>query len=215
MKNILLINSSGRVTRSLTRRLAQRFINAIQADHTDVEVTERDVTRQPPPVVDEPWIAAAFGHGDGGVLQASDTLIEELIAADLIVIGVPIYNFGMPAPLKAYVDQVVRIGRTFQYDPAAENPYLPLLADKPVVVIVSAGDGEMHPGGTLSHLNFLEPHLAAVLGFVGLTSLTFVRIGHEEFKDERFRQSVADAEAAVDALAARFASSTAAALPRA
>jgi FMN-dependent NADH-azoreductase len=210
MKNLLLINSSGRVTRSLTRKLAQRFVDAFKANHPDLQITERDVTRQPPAVVDEAWVAAAFGKGGepGMALVESETLIEELIAADVIVIGVPIYNFGMPAQLKAYIDQIIRPGRTFKYDPEAENPYVPMIADKPVIAIISAGDGAMHPGGSLHHLNFLEPHLATVLGFVGLTNLTFVRIGHEEFKDERFRQSVADAEAAVDALAARHAGMT-------
>lgn len=205
MKNILLIHSSGRVTRSLTRKLAQRFIDAVRRHDPGVQVTQRDLTRQPPPVVDEAWIAAAFGHGDGAVLQASETLIEELIAADVIVIGVPIYNFGMPAPLKAYIDQVVRIGRTVDYHPGTDAPYRPMLSDKPVVVIVSAGDGEMHPGGSMAHLNFLEPHLSAALGFIGLTDLTYVRVGHEEFKDERFRKSLADAESAVDGLAERLA----------
>jgi FMN-dependent NADH-azoreductase len=209
MNNLLLINSSGRVTRSLTRRMTQRLADALAARVPGLAVTHRDVTRQPPPLVDEAWISAAFGHGDGaGVLTASEQLIDELVAADAIVIGVPIYNFGMPAPLKAYFDQVVRIGRTFDYVPESDNPYRPLIADKPVIAIVSAGDGELHPGGSMAHLNFLEPHLQTVLGFIGLSDLTFVRIGFEEFKDDRFRRSVADAEAAVDGLAERLSALT-------
>ena len=113
-------------------------------------------------------------------MALSETLIEELIEADAIVLGVPMYNFGMPAQLKAYFDEIVRVGRTFAFDADASEPYRPLLSSKPVVVIVSVGDGSLLPGGTLAHLNFLEPHLEAILAFIGLTDITFVRAGYDE-----------------------------------
>ncbi|MFY0532543.1 hypothetical protein [Nannocystis pusilla] len=72
-------------------------------------------------------------------------------------------------------------------------------------MIVSLGDGALNPGGALAHLNFLEPHLRTCLGFIGLTDVTFVRVGFDEFQDGRFRASVAAAEASVDELAARLA----------
>jgi FMN-dependent NADH-azoreductase len=159
----------------------------------------------PPAPVDASWIAAAFAKpgetNTSNALAASDAFIEEIHQADAIVIGAPMYNFGVPAQLKAYIDQIVRLGKTFTFDPMdAAEPYRPLLASKPVVEVISVGDGEIHPGGSLAHLNFLEPHLVTVLNFIGLKDISFVRVGYEEYKDERFKKSLADAELAVDRL---------------
>ncbi len=204
MKTLLLIHSSGRVTRSITRKLSARFVEKWLAHNPDGRVLERDLTSTPPPVVNEAWIAAAFAEPQSQeipekALQVSEELIEELISADLIVLGAPMYNFGMPAQLKAYIDQIVRIGRTFVFEPANPEPYRALVSsDKPVVVITSAGDGDIHPGGPLAHMNYLEPHLTTVLGFIGLTDLRFIRAGYDEYQDDRTRRSVARAESEVD-----------------
>ncbi|WAS96553.1 FMN-dependent NADH-azoreductase [Nannocystis punicea] len=211
MHKLLVVDASGRVTRSVTRRLTRRFTEVWRAHEPGGTVLRRDVGLDPPPPVDEPWIAAAFAdpaaRSEAGraALRASDALIDELEAADAVVIGAPMYNFGMPAQLKAYFDQVIRVGRAFGFDAAAAEPYRPLLRARPVVVITSVGDGALNPGGALAHLNFLEPHLATCLGFIGLTDVTFVRIGFDEFQDGRFRASIAAAEAEVDALAAALA----------
>ncbi|MCY1063802.1 NAD(P)H-dependent oxidoreductase [Nannocystis sp. RBIL2] len=211
MHKLLVVDASGRVTRSITRRLARRFAEVWRAREPQGVVLQRDVGLEPPPPVDEPWIAAAFGDPEArseagrAALRTSDALIDELEAADAVVIGAPMYNFGMPAQLKAYFDQVIRVSRTFGFDAAAAEPYQPLLRARPVVVIVSLGDGALNPGGALAHLNFLEPHLRTCLGFIGLTDVTFVRVGFDEFQDGRFRASVAAAEAEVDELAARLA----------
>lgn len=209
MKTLLVINTSGRVTRSITRRLTSRFEEHWVQVHPHGIAVHRDLGQAPPPPVDESWIAGAYvdpakrTFAMQEALRMSDLLIDELEAADLVVLGVPIYNFGMPAPLKAYFDQVVRVGRTFAFEPDSSEPYRPLLQSKPVVAITSAGDGSLFPGGTLGHLNFLEPHLRTVLGFIGLTDLTFVRVGYEEFKDDRWRHSLAAAKTEVDRLAAQ------------
>ena len=204
-KTLLVINSSGRVTRSITRRLTARFTEAWLAQNPEGRVIQRDLTLQPLPTVNEGWIASSFANPADRTpamteaLRTSETIIEELIAADAIVFGAPIYNFGMPAQLKAFFDQIVRVGRTFDFTGDPENPYRPLLPEKPVVVVVSAGDGGMHPGGPTAHLNFFEPHLALILGFLGFVDQTFVRVGYEESKeDPRFQQSLTAAEAALD-----------------
>lgn len=171
----------------------------------------RDLGLNPPPAVDESWIAAAFAKPGqlttqmSDALAVSDSLIDEVNQSDAIVIGAPMYNFGVPAQLKAYIDQVVRIGRTFDFEPSdPENPYRPLVAPKPVVIVISVGDGSLHPGGSLAHLNFLEPHLVTVLNFIGLSDISFVRVGYDEYKDDRFKKSLADAELAVDQLVDRL-----------
>lgn len=210
MKTLLVINSSGRHTRSITRRLTARFADQWKA-RTAARVIARDLTLQPPPVVNEAWVAAAFRDprqrtaDDLTALSLSETLIGELEAADVVVIGAPIYNFGMPAQLKAYLDQIVLVGRTFSINLAAAEPYAGLVASKPVVAITSAGDGALFPGGALAHLNFLEPHLSQVLKFIGLEPPAWVRVGYEEFGDDRLQRSLRTAESTVDELAARLA----------
>ncbi|MEW6305641.1 MAG: NAD(P)H-dependent oxidoreductase [Verrucomicrobiota bacterium] len=207
MKTLLVINSSGRVTRSITRHLTQRFAEAWRARNPDGAMVLRDVGQDPPPAVNESWIAAAFASpGErtsamNEALRLSETLIEELATADVIVMGAPVYNFGMPAQLKAYFDQVVRVGRTFGFDANAAEHYRPLLPSRPVIVVTAAGDGAILPGGALAHTNFLEPHLQTVLGFIGLTDVKFVRVGFDEFGGDRLKRSLAAAEVALDELA--------------
>ncbi|HWL14127.1 MAG TPA: NAD(P)H-dependent oxidoreductase [Opitutus sp.] len=201
MKTLLVVNSSGRVTRSITRHLTARFAARWRALHPHGAVLERETGTVAPPTVNEAWIAAAFAPASENVspvLEFSERCIAELAAADVVAIGAPMYNFGLPAQLKAYFDQVVRVGRTFAFDPAASDPYRPLLADRPVVVITSAGDGAVHPGGPLAHMNHLEPHLRTLLGFIGLTDVRFVRAGFDEYQDERARRSLSRAEAEID-----------------
>jgi FMN-dependent NADH-azoreductase len=207
MKSLLVLDSSGRVTRSITRRLTRRFVSVWQQHHPAGRVVRRDLGVNPPPTVNESWIAAAFADPTErtdamqAALALSEELIDELVTADAIVIGTPIYNFGAPAALKAYFDQIVRVGRTFAFAPGESKPYRPLLASRPVIVITSAGDGAMLPGGALASLNFLDPHLEAMFGFIGLADVTFVRVGYDEFKDARWEHSLAAAEARIDALA--------------
>jgi FMN-dependent NADH-azoreductase len=202
MNSLLVVNSSGRITRSVTRKLTERFVAGWKLGIPNGEIIMRDVGLNPPPPVDESWIGAAFADNSSlmpiGPLALSEALIEELIRADAVVLGAPMYNFGMPAQLKAYFDQIVRVGRTFSFDAEASEPYRPLLTSKPVVVIVSVGDGSLLPGGALAHLNFLEPHLRTILAFIGLTDVTLVRAGYDEYGDDRAKRSLTAAEAAID-----------------
>ena len=206
MKDLLVINSSARVTRSITRHLTGRFTKGWKARQPGAEIIVRDVGLKPPPAIDESWIAAAFSDaarqtpGQLAALQESETLIGELFRAGAVVMGVPMYNFGMPAQLKSYIDQIVRVGRTFAFDQNADNPYIPLIPSKPVVIITSTGAGGYEPGSPFSHLNFLDPHLEAVLRFVGLADISFVRVGFEEFQDQRVKHAISVAETSVDRL---------------
>lgn len=211
--SLLVINASGRTSRSVTRRLTARFVSTWTELHPEAEILHRDLLSSPPALVNETWIAAAFAEpaSRSGImndaLRLSETLIEEIITADVILIGTPMYNFGMPATLKAWFDQVIRVGRTFAFEPESENPYRPLLASKPVIIATAVGDGTLLPGGALEHLNFLEPHLATMLGFIGLTDVSFVRVGDEEFQDDRVKRSIGAAETSLDELAQKLASS--------
>lgn len=206
MNSLLVIDSSARVTRSVTRRLTQRFAAGWHSRQPRTKIVRRDVGLNPPSPVDEQWIAAAFsdaaGQSPSGLqeLKESEVLIDELFEAGAVVMGVPMYNFGVPSQLKAYIDQIVRVGRTFAFTPDAANPYLPLIPSKPVVIITSTGAGGYETGGPFAELNFLDPHLEAVLRFIGLSDIRFVRVGFEEFQDGRLKQAIARAEASVDRL---------------
>lgn len=204
MNTLLVVNSSGRITRSITRRLASRFTQAWSAVHPEGTVIYRDVGLHPPSTVQEAWIAGAFADPNQrtpemqAALRESDAMIEEVERADAIVIGAPLYNFGMPAQLKAWFDQIIRVGRTFDFTGDAVDPYRPLLRSKPVVVLVSAGDAAMLPGGAAFASNTLEPHLMTVLTFNGLTDITFIRVGDEEKPGESHDRAIAAAEQAID-----------------
>ena len=212
MQTLLVINSSARLTRSVTRQLTDRFTKAWRALQPDGEVIHRDVGLHPVPAISEAWIASAFSdpaqHTDAmrQALASSDELVSEIFRATTILIGAPMYNFGMPAQLKAWVDQIVRVGRTFNFNPATpENPYVPLVPSKPLIIITSKGATGYDPGEPSAHLNFLEPHLETIFGLIGLTDISFVRVASEESNDDYFRQSLATAQRTVDQLAHRIA----------
>ena len=168
--NILRIDASARtqgsVSRDLNDRIIARFENA-----GDVNTVTRDLTSSLPQI-DENWIGANFTPADdrtaeqSETLALSDTLIDEIKAADVLVIGLPIYNFGVPASLKAWIDLVARAGVTFQY-----SAYGPkgLLEGKRAIVSVASGGTEMG-----SDIDFATGYLRHVLGFIGITDVVFV-----------------------------------------
>jgi len=204
MKTLLQINSSARTERSHTRYLTNRFVSEWRCLRPEDLVVSREIGTEPPPPVSESWIAAAFTPPQNRtpamrkILRLSDTLIDELVQADLIVLGAPMYNFGMPAQLKAYVDQVVRVGRTFAFDASNEKqPYRALLTGKRMLVITATGDAGYQSGGPLEYMNHLDPHIRTAFAFIGITDIEFIGVSYDEFPDGRFISSLATAEAAI------------------
>jgi len=194
---------------SHSRRLSARFVQRWREHEPDTQVIYRDIGAEPPSPVDGGWVHAAFTppaqrepwmHDR---LAQSDALIDELLAADVIVAGVPMYNFGMPAQFKAYIDNIVRVGRTFGFDRSrAGEPYWPLLAGmgKRLVILSSRGDFGYSPGQRIAHMNHVEGGVATAFGYIGIADVASVAIEYDEFADERLRASIAAAEAQVDAL---------------
>ncbi|MEV0246609.1 NAD(P)H-dependent oxidoreductase [Nocardia sp. NPDC050712] len=208
MTKLLHLDASPRGPRSHTRTLTDDFVTRWVSQRSEVTVAHRDLGVRPPPHVTEGWIAAAFADPATRTpqmradLAVSEDLVDELLGTDVLVLGVPMYNFGIPAMLKAYIDQIVRVGRTFGFDPEAENPYTPLLpAGKRAYVIVSTGDSGYQSGGPLAGLNQVEPYLRTVFGFIGLDDLEFVYAGNDEFGGERLSASLAAAHDRVAELA--------------
>lgn len=204
MAQLLHIDSSPRQGRSHTRALTREFVERWLAQHPADDVVYRDIGRNPPPNVDADWIAAAFAPPGrrtpemNAALETSDALVDELLAADVLVIGMPMYNFSVPAAFKAWIDQVVRIRRTFEFDPADEAaPYKPLLHGKRGFVIVATGDSGYERGGSLANLNHLDPYVRTVFGFIGISDLTFIHAGNDEFGGEKLARSLSRASSRI------------------
>lgn len=163
--------------------------------------------------MDADWIRAAFTPADAltddrrAALACSDTLIGELRQADVVVLGAPMYNFGIPAGLKAWIDQIVRIGVSFDYRPQQQDPYVPLLAERPrrVVILASRGGHGFDAGGAMAHMNHADTQLRTALAFVGVTDVDMIAIEHEETGGELLQASVHAAQCAVDHLVDRWA----------
>ncbi|WP_340638305.1 FMN-dependent NADH-azoreductase [Salinicola tamaricis] len=141
---------------SLSRRLTHHFIEQWKAARPGDPVTRRDLGTQPPSYLDEAWIAAAFTPQESRTLAMhqtlaeSDRLVDEVINADVLVLGIPLYNYSYPAPFKAWIDQLVRLGRTIGFDPSnLEHPVVPLLNDRPrqAVILSSRGGHGLGPRG--------------------------------------------------------------------
>lgn len=176
MANLLVIESSPRST-SVSGSVAKEYITEWQRKHSSGTVVRRNVAVDPIPFVSEQWIAAAYTPAENRsgeqkqILSISDKLIDELEAADTIVLAVPMHNFGISAHLKTWIDQVVRVGRTFSY--TAQGPQGLLDENKKVIVVVARG-GAYSGQSPYAFLDQQEPYLRTVLGFVGLKNVQFV-----------------------------------------
>ncbi len=208
MKKILQIDSSPRGSRSHTRRLSEQFVKLWLDKHSGAEVVHRDLGKQLPTPVSENWIAAAFAPAEeqttqfNNQLHESDTLLDELINTDALVIGIPMYNFGVPATFKAWIDQIVRIGRSFSFEPKdKQQPYKPLLKDRPGFIIIASGEAGYEPGGAFFAMNQIEPYLRTVFPFIGINNLHFIYCGNDEFGGERLEQSLNMARQQIQQLA--------------
>lgn len=204
MATVLKIDASARVTRSLSRGLTTAFTQQWLKSRPNDTLITRDVGLNPPPAITEAWIAAAFTASEKRtldqqeVLKVSDQLLEELEPANLIVLGTPMYNYGMPAALKAWIDQVIRIGRTFSFDLArGEQPIEPILTGKTLAILSSSGEGGFELGGMNAAINYLDPHIVTASRLLGVSEHHVIRIEYQEFGDDRHQQSIQSAHAAI------------------
>src|SRR6056297_482969 len=197
MPTLLRIDASAQLEeRSLTRHLTGVFTRTFLTNAPDTRVIDRDVGLNPIPAIDHTFIHAAFTSLEDREpwmnerLALSDNLIDEVIAADILVIGAPMYNYGMPSALKAWIDHVARIGKTFSFDLArGDTPIEPILSGKRLVVLSARGEFGFAPGGVRAHLNALDPALAACAHYFGVArdDIETIAIEYQEFKDERYR----------------------------
>jgi FMN-dependent NADH-azoreductase len=179
--NLLRIDSSAR-RNSVSRQLTGRFVETWKRENPTGEVIERDLSTTDLPLITDEWMQSA--HSDPAsltpeqkqVLSASDTLIDEVVKADTIVIGAPMYNVTIAAPLKAWIDQVVRVGKTVARGPKGPRG---VLEGKKVVVLTSRG-GAFRPGTPTAQYDHQEPYLRHILAFIGLTDVTFIHAENQK-----------------------------------
>ncbi|YAF98962.1 MAG: FMN-dependent NADH-azoreductase (plasmid) [Nodularia sp. CChRGM 3473] len=204
MTHLLHIDTSARSERSHSRRMTREFVNTWKENFPTSTVTYRDLARNPVPHVDESWIEAAFTSPQDRTakmwesIQISDRLVDELLSADIYLIGVPMYNFSVPSTFKAYIDQIVRLGRTFSFEPEDQKtPYKPLVHGKKMFIITARGASGYTPEGIYKAYNYQDPYLQTVFGFIGITDINFIHVENDEFGGERLAQSIAKAKAQI------------------
>jgi FMN-dependent NADH-azoreductase len=178
MATLLQLDSSP-LASSISRELTREFVSNWKNAHPGGKVIVRDLAANPPQPVDQSWIYGAHTPPDAlqpeqkALLAYSEECIAELEQADEYVIGVAMHNFSIPAVLKLWIDQVVRVGRTFAYGP---NGPKGLLSGKKATILAATG-GVYQAGTPYAAFNFIDPYLTTVLGFIGITDLTFVTAG--------------------------------------
>ncbi len=169
-RTLFHLNASARKGGSVSRDLSHKLVE--QLSRPDTQIISRDVGAAPLPLLDEAWVAANFTPEEARSpeqkerLALSDTLVAELEAADTLVLGVPIYNFGVPAAFKAWIDLVARARKTFKY---TESGPVGLLDGKKAYVVIASG-------GTASgsEIDFATPYIRHVLGFIGIHDITVI-----------------------------------------
>ena len=172
MSNVLIIESSARQQGSFSRQLTQQFISQWQAAHPTDQVTVRDLALHPVPHLDANllggWMKpeAQRSADEHASLKRSDELTDELLAADVLVLAAPMYNFAIPSTPKAWLDHVLRAGVTFKY---TETGPQGLLTGKKAYVLTARGG--LYAGSTSDHQ---EPYLRQVMAFVGIHDVTFI-----------------------------------------
>jgi FMN-dependent NADH-azoreductase len=176
MSTLLKLDSSPMGQGSISRKLTAKFAETWLKSHPGGKIVERDLTMLDLPVVDASWVGAArtpessrtAAHSKA--LAASDSLINDLEQADEYVFGVPMHNFSIPSTLKLWIDQVVRVGKTFSYGATGPKG---LLTGKKATLLLASG-GEYGKGSAMASFDFVTPYLKTLLGFIGITDVTII-----------------------------------------
>ena len=182
MTRLLVVETSPRGEYSISRTLTRRFVDAWRAAHPDGEVVDRDLMETDLHFINAPWLQAYFTPPEmhspemKEVLRLSDTLVAELLACDHLVIATPVYNYNVPAALKAWVDNIVRKGMTLGMDGSG------LVHGKKATVLLASG-GVYTEGSPIRDRDLATQYLRLILKVIGLTDVTFVAAGNAKSVD--------------------------------
>ena len=175
MKKVLVIHSSPNAEKSVSRQVTHKIIDQLKAKHGQVEVIERDLDQNQPGHITGAHVGAFYTPDENlsieqkNLLKASDSYVADLFAADIIVIGTPMWNFNIPSVLKAWIDHVIRVNKTFSFAGGALNS---LVQGKKCYLALSSGS--VFSSGAFMSYNHQGPYLRSVLGFIGITDITEV-----------------------------------------
>ena len=196
--NILYVASSSRGSASYSNRVATDVLTELRSHNPGATVTVRDLGREPLPHIDDDFVAATRGPAASQtdeqrvLLARSDTLVDELLAADVVVIAAPMINFTIPSTLKSWVDYVARAGRTFRY---SEKGPEGLVTGKQVILVVARGG--VYAGNPA--LDFQVPYLKSVLGFLGMSDVEVIEVEGTAFGPDAAEKAVTAANAKLHA----------------
>ncbi len=199
MPKLLHIDSSPRAA-SVSSRLAAAFVANWRQQNPAGIVVHHNTSLEQMPYLDEAMAEAFLDHSGEPtpermrVLATSDRFVDELLAADVLVLGVPLWNLSIPASLKAWIDLVVREGRTFAF---ADEDVAALVPPGKKVFVFSARGGAYPAGSPLHALDFQEPYLRTILGTIGLTQIEFIHAERQSESPEAAAEALAHAERAV------------------
>ena len=206
MANILHLDSSPRGDRSRSRQLSKEFVKTWQTLYLEDTVTYRDLKASPIPHVTEEWIAADYTPLSEQTLRMSQTLqfsndlVDEFLASDCCVFGVPMYNFSIPSSFKAYIDYIVRVGRTFAIE---DGGFKGLVRDKKIVFITTRGD-RYSPGSTHAGWDAQEPSLRYAFQFIGVTDIQFIHAEGLDLGSESRKKGLLAAQAQIQQLISKW-----------
>lgn len=207
MPKLLVVEVSPRFESSVSRALTADFVEKWRSANPGGEVVVRDLPKSKLPYVDLQWIGGAFSPPEHhteehtAAIKVSDDLIAEIVAADHVVIGTPMYNFSIPALLKAYLDQIVRQGVT------VSNTYEGMLTGRAATILLATG-GDFSAGAPYAAANVADSYLRQVLGFIGIKDVEVVLAVCTRAVDEghvTISEFVADHAAAIDLAVAQSA----------
>ena len=201
MAKVLVLNSSILGSDSASREIVDHALKILAGRDLALEIRSRDLGAEPIPHLSTANWAGVRGTPSSAVEQAtralSDTLLDELRAADMLLIGAPMYNFSIPTGLRSWFDHVLRAGETFRY---GENGPRGLLSGKRVIVVESRGG--MYSQGPAQAMDFQEPYLRQLLGFMGLSDVQFVRVERLGSGGDARATALAGAKSQIEALLA-------------
>jgi FMN-dependent NADH-azoreductase len=176
MKQILIIEASPRGAESASRQLTNKLKERLATQYPEAKFVERDLAKDPLPHLDYRTVKAIFTRDQAeaeslkGVLHLSNQVTEEVLSSDLLVIASPLWNFGLPSSLKAWVDHIIRPGRTFRY--TVDGAEGLALGKKAILVLASGG---VFTDGPWKAWDTEEPYLRLILSFIGIVDVQTVR----------------------------------------
>ncbi len=201
MRHVLYVSCSPKGSASVCRTFAEELLGRLGECYPAARMEHRDLCVTPPPLVDAAFCAAIMdpaGIGDAA-FATSEILIKELERADAVVIATPMHNYTVPAVLKAWIDQIVRIHRSFASTPGGK---VGKLVDRPVFVVIASGGWftSPSPNGIPAQPDFLTPYLRAILNTIGLMDIHFIALEGVTREPEMREHAFARARQSLDAL---------------